>query len=292
MTDLRIEWVLTNYCNFQCNYCPDYLHDGKYPCPTLDSLIIACNNIIKQSYKFNFQSTLIQFNGGEPSTCESLKHLLQIDLDKILKFKLVSNASADYDWWKSVKDKIYSLDLTYHLECDLDHFQNIASFFIEHGTEVFIRVPMPVEQDKWLHAYMAYKNLQKISNNVHMKMLYSNFSKGSNKYLTYTDAQWDIYFRINGLEYNKEIPMGSEEYKKINKLNDFYGTLCWAGVEQAVITYFGDVFRGWCMSNTPLGNVYNNTFELHPVPLPCPKVQCGNGFDRAARKSVKSWGMT
>lgn len=292
MKSLKIEWALTNFCNFKCDYCPTYLRDNSLPCPPVEKLLIACSNIADQAHKFNFDDTEIHLNGGEPSACEPLRKLLNSNLDSKIKFKLISNGSAEIGWWSLIRDNVSAVDLTYHLECDFNHFQSVVQILLMLGKKLYIKVPMPVEQDKWLHAYMAFKNLKKICKDVTMLMLYKNLSKGSNVFLNYTTAQWHLYYKIKEIEYEDELPEGTEEFKKVNKLNDFYGTICWAGSEQAVITYFGDVFRGWCMSNAPLGNVFNNTFELNPGPLPCPKVQCGNGFDRLAKKSVKSWGMT
>jgi len=292
MKSLKIEWALTNFCNFQCSYCPLYLRDNTLPCPSVEKLIDACENIADQAQKFNFDIAKIQFNGGEPSACEPLRKLLDHNLDKIIKFKLISNGSAELNWWSVLKENVIAVDLTYHLECDFNHFQTVVQTLISLGKTIYIKVPMPVEQDKWLHAYIAFKNLKKICSNVSMLMLYKNLSRGSNVFLNYTTAQWQLYYKTNEMKYEDDFPVHSEEYKKFYKLNDFYGTLCWAGAEQAIITYFGDVFRGWCMSNAPMGNVFNKTFQLGPGPLPCPKVQCGNGFDRLARKSIKSWGMT
>lgn len=293
-TALKLEWFVTNFCNYKCSYCPSHLRDGQLQAPTVSELEKACNNIAEQAILNDFEYVLLQFNGGEPTASDSLRELLNQELDRILKFKLVTNASAELEWWKAIKHKIYEIDLTYHLSCNLEHFNAVLELFMEANTPISIRVPMPAEEDKWNLALQAYKQFP---NELfpEMIMLYKNLSKGSNQFLDYNAKQWDIYFTNKNIDHSTDdglIPFGSNEYNKVNHLNDYYGNLCYAGVEQAVITYYGDVFRGWCMANAPMGNVYRNTFKLNPKPLPCPKIQCGNGFDQQARKSLKSWGLS
>ena len=292
--NLLIEWFLTNSCNYDCIYCPSHLKDGKLSSWPLEKLKIAYHNIIDQATKFNFNIVKIQVNGGEPTNCESFRELLISDLNPLIQFKLISNGSADLEWWKTISHKICEIDLTYHLQCDINHFKKVVERFLEHHRMISIRIPMPLDPLKWQIAFKAYKELLIYDLNPEMVMLYKNLSKGSNQYLDYTKDQWDTYFQHKGISNLSDnlIPADTVEFKKINFLNDFYGHLCYAGVEQVVINYFGDVFRGWCYSNAPMGNVFNNTFELNPKPLPCPKAQCGNGFDLKAKKSNKSWGIS
>lgn len=292
--NLLIEWFVTNSCNFNCWYCPSHLKDGQLPAWPLDKLYLACQNISNQATKFEFDSVKIQVNGGEPTHSESFRQLLESNLDPVIQFKLITNGSASLEWWHSISHKVCEIDLTYHLNCDLDHFKKVIERFLQHHRMISIRVPMPLDQIQWDMAYKAFNQLLPYELNPEMVMLYKNLTRGSNQYLDYTKQQWDTYFEHKGVETLADnlIPSETIEYKKVNRLNDYYGHLCYAGVEQAVINYYGDVFRGWCFSNSPMGNVFSNTFELNPKPLPCPKSQCGNGFDLKAKKSEKSWGMS
>lgn len=282
MTELKIEWFFSNQCNFNCTYCPSHFHDGSQPYPEFELLKKAYLNLRDQAQRFN--GVKIQINGGEPSHSNSLRQLLLECNDPKIKYKLVSNGSASLDWWRSIKHKISEIDLTYHPHyLDLDHFKKVVEIISTEHNMIWIRVPFMPETQNWDKSFWAYKELKKY--NASMLMLYSNLSRGSNQYLNYTKDQWEYYFKENNIS-------KSNVNTTPQKMHNYYGNLCWSGVEQAVITYDGDVFRGWCMSGAPMGNVYKGTFVINSGPLPCPKERCGNGFDQQSRKSEKSWGMT
>jgi hypothetical protein len=127
---------------------------------------------------------------------------------------------------------------------------------------------------------------------VHLQLLYSNFTRGNNQYLKYSNEQWAEYYSTQGVDiHNQQQVETTIEFKRVNHLNNYYGHLCWAGYNQIVIDNFGDVYRGWCKSNNSLGNVYRHDVVLDKQPYPCPKTQCKNGFDLQAHKSKGSWGI-
>ena len=127
---------------------------------------------------------------------------------------------------------------------------------------------------------------------VHLQLLYSNFTRGNDTYLKYTQEQWDEYYTEKGIDiHNTAQVEQTVEFKRVNHLNNYYGHMCWSGYNQIIIDNFGDVYRGWCKAGNSLGNVFRHDVLLDKQPAPCPKTQCKNGFDLQARKSKGSWGM-
>jgi sulfatase maturation enzyme AslB (radical SAM superfamily) len=277
-----------NYCNYDCSYCHKELKSGNAPFPGFDKLKIGLHTLLDQASFFDIIK--IELLGGEVTASESIKQMMQLDTNPMVKFRLYSNGSADVEWWKNMRSRIYEIDLTYHPDSDLDHFYNVVDSLNSISGEN-INVIVAASPSKWDHVITAYDKLSKF--NPSLQMLYSNFTRGNNQYLDYTEDQWKQYYSLSGVNSNNVSDMSeTKEFKKINLLNNFYGHLCYAGYNQIVINQRGDVYRGWCYSNETLGNIFSNTFKLDQKPRPCPKKQCNNGFDQRAHKSSKSWGLT
>lgn len=285
---LRIQWNIGNYCNYSCNYCHKDLKDGSIPFPDFDKLETGLHSLLDQASFF--EVIRIELLGGEVTTSQAVKQMMQMETRPTLQFRIYSNGSASIEWWKEMRNKLYEIDLTYHPNSDLDHFYNVVKSLNDISGEN-INVIIAAPPDRWEHAIVAYEKL--ISFNPSLQMLYRNFTRGNNQYLDYSQNQWMQYFSFSGINPNNTSEMvETNEYRKINLLNNFYGHLCNAGYDQIVINQQGDVYRGWCYSNSTLGNIFTGTFKLDQKPRPCPKNQCNNGFDQKAHKSSKSWGLT
>jgi hypothetical protein len=63
-------------------------------------------------------------------------------------------------------------------------------------------------------------------------------------------------------------------------------------VEQIVVDYFGFIYRGWCHAHGSLGNIFEQAVTLDEKPRVCPYTICKNPFDKKARKSENSWGLS
>jgi MoaA/NifB/PqqE/SkfB family radical SAM enzyme len=279
--ELKIQWNIGNDCNYNCSYCHSDLKNGSNPFPNLDKLRVGFDNIIRQAQPFSLVH--IELIGGEITQSPAIKELLLTTKNPKINFRIYSNGSADVAWWEEVRLNIYQMDLTYHPSSDLTHFVSVVKAINKiagEGLNIIIAAP----HDNWDRAIEAYTELKPF--NPTLQMLYSNFTRGNSKYYEYTGAQWSQFRTLSGIEEST-----TKEFKKVHRLNNFYGHLCWAGVEQIVINNFGDVYRGWCFSGTSLGNIFNDTFVLDAKPRPCPKDQCNNGFDLNVRKSKQSWGM-
>lgn len=283
---LTIDWNLGNSCNLDCSYCYWELKNGANPFPPIEIFSPAFAHLIEQTRAFS--CVQIEFSGGEPTQSSALKQTIINSKNTNIRFKLVSNGQSDIDWWQEVMQSMYGLILTYHLHTDLEHFKQVVS--IAQCTE--LKVFVAITPNNWDKGIDAYKQLKNLHTNTVLQLLYSNFSKGNDQYLKYSEEQWAVYYTEKGIDiHNQQQVETTIEFKRVNHLNNYYGHLCWAGYNQIVIDNFGYVYRGWCKSNRSLGNVFNNDVLLDQQPYPCPKTQCKNGFDLQAHKSKGSWGM-
>jgi MoaA/NifB/PqqE/SkfB family radical SAM enzyme len=283
---LTIDWNFGNECALKCTYCNVELHDGANPFPLADKFCPAFDHLIDQTRAFSRVN--LEFSGGEPTQSQSLQYVILSNTDDRVKFKLISNGQAAIGWWESVAHKLYALTLTYHLHTDLEHFTQVASLTKACSPKIFVAIT----PNTWAAGMSAYQELKSLHTDVNLQLLYSNFTRGNDQYLKYTEPQWYEYYKLQGIDIaNTQQVESTIEFKRVNHLNNYYGHLCWAGYNQIIIDNFGDVYRGWCKSNNSMGNVFRGDVVLDKKPYPCPKQQCKNGFDLQAHKSKGSWGI-
>jgi MoaA/NifB/PqqE/SkfB family radical SAM enzyme len=282
---LIIDWNFGNECALKCSYCHVELHDGANPFPPADKFCPAFDHLIDQTRAFSRVN--LELSGGEPTQSQSLQHIILSNADDRIKFKINSNAQAPVEWWQKIAYKIYNSTLTYHSATDFDHFLTVANTLKEF---VQPKIHIPLTPDTW--NLKPYRQLKDLGYDVHLQLLYSNFTRGNDTYLKYTEDQWNEYYTEQGIDIHNTAQVETTiEFKRVNHLNNYYGHLCWAGYNQIIIDNFGDVYRGWCKAGNSLGNVFRHDVLLDKQPAPCPKTQCKNGFDLQARKSKGTWGM-
>lgn len=288
MNDLiTIDWNLGNSCDLKCSYCHKELHDGTNPFPDLNKFDPAFAHLIEQTRAFS--RVHLEFSGGEPSQSPSLQHIILANQDERIKFKINSNAQAPTGWWRWIAHKLYDVTLTYHQATDFNHFLEVVDSLNGSVNPKIFVATLP---EIWTEQKLAYDQLKALGYDVHLQLLYSNFTRGNDQYLKYTEEQWNEYYTIKGIDVHNTAQIEQTiEFKRVNHLNDYYGHMCWAGYNQIIIDNFGDVYRGWCKAGNSLGNVYRHDVALDKQPAPCPKRQCKNGFDLQARKSKGSWGF-
>lgn len=286
---ITIDWSLGNSCNLDCTYCHPELKDGTNPFPSIDKLRPAFDHLVDQCRAFS--RIQIEFNGGEVTSSDAVKQIILDNRDKNIQFKLHSNGTASLDWWDAVSPCLTDLTITFHLGSNyiFSHYQELLRLL---KGRVNFRVNVAVTPEHWAAGMSVYQLLKLLHENTHIQMLYSNFTRGNDQYLKYTEDQWRDYYAEQKVDlYNPVEVEQTIEFKRINHLNNYYGHLCWAGYNQIIVDNFGDVYRGWCKSGLSLGNVYKQNVSLLPNPEVCPKSLCKNGFDLQARKSEGSWGL-
>lgn len=280
---IRIQWNFTNHCNFNCEYCPDILKSGSISLP--DPLVFVRG--FAKVYEF-FDSFELSLLGGEPTAFRGLEWALNNSIpDPNKHIILETNGSREISWWNHYGHYFKKVIISYH-----SHFLPVEHLFfvLETLTEKDIKVDikLPITPKYWDDIIKVKEILQAKNYKANIQLLYKNFTKGNNDYYRYSEEQLNYYYKDKNVSDNqiKE----QIEYKKIHRLNQYHGHMCWAGVEQFVIDKFGDVYRGWCEQGGSLGNLYVDNIDWPTGPIMCQKYLCGNGFDLQARKSENSWG--
>jgi len=280
---IRIQWNFTNHCNFNCEYCPDILKSGSIDLP--DPLLFVRG--FAKVYNF-FDSFELSLLGGEPTAFRGLEWALNNSKPNVNKhIVLETNGSREISWWDQYADYFNKVIISYHAQSlPVEHLFFVLETLKKKNIQVQIKLPIT---PKYWDDIIKIKNILEVKGYAsEIQLLYKNFTRGNNNYYQYGEEQLNYYYKDKNIS-NEQI-VEQVEYKKIHRLNEYHGHMCWAGVEQFVIDKFGNVWRGWCQEGGSLGNLYTDTINWPTGPVMCQKYLCSNGFDLQARKSENSWG--
>ena len=280
---IKIQWNFTNHCNFNCEYCPDVLKSGSIGLP--DPLVFVRG--FAKVYDF-FDSFELSLLGGEPTVFKGLEWALNNYVPNPNKrITLHTNGSREISWWAQYGKHFTKIIISYHPQfLPVEHLFFVLETLKE--IEVSVDVKLPITPKYWEDVIKVKDLLSAKGYGSELQLLYKNFTRGNNDYFSYSEQQLDFYYTDKNVDPNQI--EHQIEYKRIHRLNEYHGHMCWAGVEQFVIDKFGDVWRGWCEQGGSLGNLYVDTINWPTGPIMCQRYLCSNGFDLEARKSENSWG--
>ena len=293
MNSLSIQWQIGNECNFKCDYCHPDCYDGSNPFISYDKFQQGFTNL--QASVDAYDQIEIEFQGGEPTVSQAIRDKLSSDTDPRYRYILTTNASADLDWWAKAAPSFKHVTLAWHIDSvgtQFNHFHSVVKILQDNNTSFSIVVNAPSDQLTWDTAKAVHEYYLSLGISSQFKALYTNYQRGNNQFMPYTEEQWEYYTRVNNIQLPKEEPVETQiTWVEQRLYNNYKGHLCWAGINQIVIDYRGFALRGWCQSNGTFGNVFDRPLVLDAQPRVCPKDLCKNLFDQKAKKSNNSWGF-
>jgi hypothetical protein len=285
---LKIQWQIGNQCNFRCGYChPDY-HDGSNPMLDHELLNKVFNNLVASTP--NHDLIYLEMLGGEPTISPAVREIITDCSDSRFKFNLTTNGYPQLDWWERAVPNLDNVILAWHSKSDPIHFKNVAEF-LKDRVALTILVNAQESFDEWQTATRVYTWFKENGYTTIFKILFANHNKGNDKFLKYTADQVVFYAKENKIRIPNDPADYDMEAFEAGLYTDYKSHLCWAGVDQVVIDYFGYVYRGWCKVGNGYGNLFEKPISLDSTPRVCTRVLCKNGFDQQAKKSSKGWGM-
>jgi organic radical activating enzyme len=295
---LSVYWMLTDFCNFSCNYCPSFLHSGKYHkgisqgFPT-DEQIISFLDKLEDISKT--RKLMITLSGGEPTLHPMLPYIISRLRDKC-ELALTTNGSRGDDFWKEILP-IAAVQLSLHPEFTKSSKVNsISRIIVDSGTA--LRYNLSCDPNNWEKMMALYNALDdEFKPLVTPRVLQQWGGEINRTSYTYTKEQseWisDTIKKYRSI--NKESDAGSKlifsdrsiiSANKIgtiisNEWHNFKGWKCNVGSESINTTYSGDVFAGVCGSKF-LGKI--DSFELFDEYIICDRHRCTCLSDIGANK--------
>lgn len=293
-----VNWCLGNTCNFACSYCPESLHDGSIPWPSVNTVKKFISTVVDQTFP---KQVYFEFTGGEvtlnPHFTEIAKHCTSLNA----KIGLISNGSRTERWWQEHKEYFDHVCLSFHPEqSDSDHFKKIVKL-VHNDIRTHVNIMMLPE--KFDYCFEMANEIKDYGNlSIALQPLIHDFG---DTLFDYTDKQKEIFLQQHSLitshiKFTKKFnyyrgamkliyPDGSEELSSAHrfitkKTNNWSGWKCFAGVEQIVVDLNGSCYRGWCKVGESFGHIEQDNLKIPTDPIICDKTMCHCNFDIMSTK--------
>jgi len=294
---LNIAYMVSNVCNYKCNYCFDGCNDGTKRfkedwIKVSDNLIHLLDYYKEHSRKKKFEISLL---GGEPTLWKHLPEFCsKLKLHHNVSIMIVSNGSRTLDWWKENSKYFDQVVLSFHIqETNIDHFISVADALYENNIVVTGLVMM--DPDYWIQCTEAIEQLKTSKHTwaINLQSLEDN----SKRKITYTDEQAE-FIKTNSLVrkgnwlyllknifksyyYQKEPTATFVDGNKrklqsneamLNDWNHFKGWSCNIGVDRLFINVDGTV-SGTC-GQLLYGEKYHyNLYDINFKENFCPEIK-------------------
>jgi MoaA/NifB/PqqE/SkfB family radical SAM enzyme len=265
---LRLQWSITNRCNYCCDYCNVYnQHDPIIDYSKWGPIVHFINNIATK------RDVDLRIFGGEPTIHPDIVNILHAI--KILNPILIwTNLSRSLDFLELlIRNKKFRFRCTFHPNySDVYEFMSKLQLLLDRGNDVFVNSMISPEYPEiGFDCYNEIKKLKQYPNfNCSLDKIHyqdeTNFNqqdqlKFDAEQEKHTDRGYYIKVREDGVEKIISIP-----YNQIieKDLNNFYMYKCYTGPNSIYIDSNGDIYRCFTYKNSgkfPILNLLKDSFE-------------------------------
>jgi organic radical activating enzyme len=287
-----VEWLLSSVCNYDCSYCPVYLHDSRVRWAAYDDIVAFCSRV-RNHYRDACLTYLL--TGGEitlyPKFGRLTADLKALDAD----VAILTNGSRPLSWWRANGGYLDEVIISYHHEsADDNHLIAVAEMLAPRSRVQFNVVINPVCFDRTM-AFAARAEAQTQAR-VNRKIL---FQDGWKRPVTYPDGQRHrLDAALAGEDGRASVLKGNLvfEYENgarrtvtalqliNNDLNHWPDWECAIGA-QTLFVRFDEVWRAACRVGGPIGNIYDPDITLPVSGVRCTALSCNCIAGIKARKT-------
>ncbi len=256
-----IDFLITQKCNYRCEYCSQSKKFYKNTSHSSDKTIEAFLNFIKTLDK-NFEITI---SGGEPLCHPRFFEVIKEIKNQNLKLTVISNFSYPLDDYKKIVDIVG---------------ENLSELFISfHSSQV-----KNIEEFK--NKIMEFNKLKPSNTRFSVGSVLSdencNILKDMANFLKEANIKFCLqHMRIKNsyVEYKKEAADFLAQNAEIEpgRVINTFSKMCSAGYKFLLIYENGDAYR--CYSSRfnrshYLGNIKDKNFKMFDCPMPCLNSAC------------------
>ena len=142
---MQIYVGLGTTCNFDCKYCPTYVHNGAIPWQDIDLLMTVLTEIRKQyAWKTHRTYNLL---GGEPTSWAKLSELCQRikAMDNSSSIMIATNGSRTVRYWRDIAPYIDRAIVSVHVaQIDIQELNENFKQFILGGMHLSTNILMDI----------------------------------------------------------------------------------------------------------------------------------------------------
>ena len=286
-----INWNLGNTCNWECSYCPSYLHDGSVPWSDIEKIK---TNLLKIKNRFFDKRIKIEFVGGEVTLKNDFIDLLKFCKEQDFRTTIMTNASRTVNYWESLVEFLDEAILSFHPElASREHYENIIDLCYKSNTNPIARIAM-VKDNFWdLVDYKKSLEEKYPRINIDYMVLYDKEQKHNyNGYFyDYDKEQLDFLihegqsFFIVELDNGEKQEMSFVQLRSLG-LTNFTGFTCGTELTMISIDYRGGASISVCPQRNPI-NIFKHDIDTLLDPRICEQDECRNPSDLRILKVKK-----
>ena len=112
---IDIHFNLGKKCNFNCSYCPSYIHDNFSPFYSKNQILTAYKRI-KESINLDDKEKVITLTGGEPTLQKEIVELCSEFIKMKCNITLLTNGTASIKKYEQLLDLGVCVEITFHPE--------------------------------------------------------------------------------------------------------------------------------------------------------------------------------
>ncbi len=298
---LRVNYIMTRSCTYECRYCPDNLHYGQHKELNLDDLKTFLE-------RFKHRDGGLQLTGGECTTHPQFEEIVKLTRELGWKVLVDSNGVRTLRFYDEVKHLVDNWCITLHPsqhQLDLEKLKLLS----QHS---FLVVYVMMDPDYWVKSLDWFEQVSKLTDlKVTPIRVMDNWS-GANFKASYTEEQLTLLSNLESkwlftkereeslmkthlwLKDTESISLFDDGSRGIldafslirSKKNNFFGWLCNAGKES--ICMFDDGSAIWANCGYKRFDHFLDIFpEDIENPVRCKFLECTCGTDIRASKSIK-----
>lgn len=296
-----VTWCFFNVCNYSCTYCGPFFNDGTKVGVDLPTAERFVRSILRQHPEKKF---FFEFTGGEITLFDGFPQLAKLLKDLGCEVALISNGSRELTYWEELAGFVDHVALSFHPEsASPDHFFDVLSVLEARvTTHLFVMALQPrfeelrefagkvqdrfpsvsVSFDTILNANMAYTQKQ-------MFELTHQLIRDQERARTFPGQSLGLFSKPHK-PYRKTMVLTGDDGAtteidpRFDRNNSWKGWSCSAGIENILVDWDGNIFRGWCKVGGAIGNVRDESITFPEDWISCTKDLCVNSFDIAATK--------
>ena len=284
--EIFVYWILTDFCNQHCTYCPSALNLGAYansPSFPNDSDIDLFLDKLVTVQQSTQKRLLVNISGGEPTLHSKFSNVIE-RLHDYATVIVTTNGARGVNWWQSLPKQPHVVTLTLHPEyydSKKIKINQLCEFLKDN--EVTIQLNLMCHPEMWDTVLKIVDDIDyKFKSFIVPKVIQDQETFTRDMY-SYTPEQlsfiknyptklesnisWDIQAVYSNGEVSRVVP----NTIMAEGLHYFQNWKCSAGSEGISVYANGDVRAGICNAQL-LGHISN--FNFLSEQLVCPRPSC------------------
>jgi len=316
-------WHLTDFCNYNCSYCPPWLKAGDYHMgrkaghPTDEEIDSFLHRLETDILKDGRRSH-IMLSGGEPTIHKRFGEIVhRLTADMLADVCITTNLSRPLKFWEKLETLPAGMNISLHHETtDMNLVNEKMEFLVPAGVQIqFNLVCNPGNWEKgtmemfngldpkfqkYIHAWPLHDNSEIRNRHIYQyspeqskwmkerNMVYRATRKSERS--KFKQENSFVYFSDGSTSTIKQV---SETAFKQGGQNWFNGWKCRAGQQAIDVNFSGDVWSSVCKF-VKLGRI--DDFKLLDEPVLCDRDICIHpmdlGLDKIApgEPEFETWG--